>query len=331
MGTPVGVAMSQQDERTGRRWGVYREYKGPFEPEEDGRFRVPPKDREPDSYIVRDQFEGGGKTYRFKSAEAAERRAAELNRCDVQGPLDPAFKTRRNRLKRLEPHYRGWMYEGPPEARWPVRPARYLIQGHDDGWHGEARAELVETLEAVREHLEGDTGHEVYRVIDLDTGKGSAIRAQRVRGGRNLKPLSRRSTKGDRVNDLLRRIANVLTEMRCLAEGSAQRIDSEPVTTGKSGWVEPRAPTSTHDHHLRGLFHWLEQAEKAVEREKRREPTEDKPGALEWRILNEHIGRRLERVAEHEGVTVETVIKIRKLAKVRQRDGLPLKREPVDS
>lgn len=123
------------------------------------------------------------------------------------------------------------------------------------------------------------------------------------------------------MSDLFQRIANVLTEMRCLAEGSAQSFDSEPVSHGKAGWSEPRGHTSTHDQHLRGLFQWLEGAERAVEREKRREPTEDKPGALAWRVLNEHIGRRVELVAEREGVTVKTVTEIRHAAGLRGRDG----------
>ena len=129
------------------------------------------------------------------------------------------------------------------------------------------------------------------------------------------------------MNELLTRIAGVLTEMRCLAEGTAQSFDSEPVKHSKSGSSAPRGHTSTHDHHLSALLHWIEEAERAVEREKRREPTEDKPEALTWRVLNEHIGRRVEHVAEREGVTVKTVTEIRHAAGLRARDGQPAERK----
>jgi hypothetical protein len=165
---------AKQDEHTGHRWGVYGCYDGPFDSTQnnDGSYSVSlsTQGRKPTGYAVMDMFGKGGERYRFKSEKAAQRRADELNRLDWQGPLDPAFKARRNRLKRLSPDFGSWMYEGPAAARWPVRPQRYLIQGHDDGWHGEAWDQLKDTLDEVRETLESDIGHEVWRVVDLGTG-----------------------------------------------------------------------------------------------------------------------------------------------------------------
>lgn len=169
------------DEGTaGQRWVVYSEYgsdDGPGLPiaagqtvslDEEGMHIDDGPAIPPTSYMVGNCMSGEERG-RYKTEAGAERKAAELNRLDVQGPLDPEFAERRKRLKRLAPRF-GYLHSGPEEARWPVRPARYLIEGYDRGYHGEEWHELVDTKAEVKTMLAGWQGNEAMRVIDLDTG-----------------------------------------------------------------------------------------------------------------------------------------------------------------
>lgn len=124
------------------------------------------KDAQPDHWGVMNQGIPGKRYGPFKAEAGAKRKCDELNREMAQGPLDPAFLERRKRLKRFAPYFHGWAHEGPSEARWPVRPERYLIESCSDD--GDSCHELVDTLDQVRERLEDESAG---RVVDLDTGK----------------------------------------------------------------------------------------------------------------------------------------------------------------
>jgi hypothetical protein len=99
----------------------------------------------------------------------AEALAAEFNRYEFQGPLDPEFTDRRDRLKKLVPDFGSFYFEGPPEARWPVRPGRYLVRDGGVGWHPEDSDSLVDSLDDLKSAIAKDETS-VYSVIDLDSG-----------------------------------------------------------------------------------------------------------------------------------------------------------------
>jgi len=113
----------------------------------------------------------GGEEVHFghDEAEAAKLMADERNRFEAQGPLDPAFADRRNRLIELAPDFGGIYYEGPSAARWPVRPGRYLVRDGGVGWHPMEVDLLAEDLKALREILAKEE-RDIWQVIDLDTG-----------------------------------------------------------------------------------------------------------------------------------------------------------------
>ncbi len=126
-------------------------------------------DDEPSFYFVADyrdstkRREGDFATY-----EEAQAAADEANRFDAQGPLDPNFEQRRFRLKGLAPDF-GYLYEGPSEARWPIRPGKYLLDCMGHGWHPSSYWELADTVDDVKAQILDDE-QTVFRVIDLDTG-----------------------------------------------------------------------------------------------------------------------------------------------------------------
>lgn len=134
------------------------------------RYEKPVEFGEPDRFVVADSGNLSIERGRFSSSDDAKQKADELNRLEVQGPLDPAFAERRNRLKGLAPNFGSFYFEGPPAARWPVRPSRYLIRDGGVGWHAEESEELVETLADVEAAIAEDEAA-VYSVIDLDTGE----------------------------------------------------------------------------------------------------------------------------------------------------------------
>lgn len=124
---------------------------------------------EPACFIVADSENLSNERGRFDKPEEARQAADELNRLQAQGPLDPEFAERRNRLKELAPNFGSFYFEGPPEARWPVRPGRYLIRDGGVGWHAEESESLAETLADVEAAI-AEHESNVYEVIDLDTG-----------------------------------------------------------------------------------------------------------------------------------------------------------------
>jgi hypothetical protein len=124
---------------------------------------------EPACFIVADSKNLSNERGRFSDPGQAQAAAEELNRLEAQGPLDSEFIDRRNRLKKLAPNFRSFYYEGPPEARWPVEPGRYLIRDGGVGWHAEDSESLADTLADVEAAIAGDEAN-VYSVIDLDTG-----------------------------------------------------------------------------------------------------------------------------------------------------------------
>ena len=87
----------------------------------------------------------------------------------MQGPLDPAFTARRERLKAEAPDFGTWVYQGPREARWPVRPGKYLVVDYGVGFHAETTYMLADDLDAVRSLIAEDEAN-VGHVVDLDTG-----------------------------------------------------------------------------------------------------------------------------------------------------------------
>jgi hypothetical protein len=125
-----------------------------------------------ESYGVVDAFNWNIQCGKFKSEARAraQAKANELNRLDVQGPLDPAFAARRKRLKKLAPYYNSGAHSGPHEARWPVQPDRYLVMDGGVGWHAESCEYLVSDRAGLEENLKEDESN-IYRIVDLDTGK----------------------------------------------------------------------------------------------------------------------------------------------------------------
>lgn len=157
------------------RWTVYTSY-GPSagvpDPDRPGWRIFRCGESEPTGFTVRDAFGTSKESFDFSADErgTASAFAEEKNREEAQGPLDPAFLDRRNRLKEIAPDFGSFYYEGPPAARWPVRPGRYLVRDGGVGWHAEAFDELVETLSDVEAAIAADESS-VYSVIDLDTGE----------------------------------------------------------------------------------------------------------------------------------------------------------------
>lgn len=167
------------DHRWENRWAVYKGVLN-LKPDADGSVTIS-FDTPADYYLVSDLYgndRGKAEWYEVKlTGKNAERRAQnladEFNRYEWQGPLDPAFAERRKRLKRLAPDFNRY-HEGPSEARFPVRPARYLIHDYGVGWHPEDFYDLVDDLSQVEAAIAGDEAN-VGRVIDLDTGKEVAF------------------------------------------------------------------------------------------------------------------------------------------------------------
>jgi hypothetical protein len=122
-------------------------------------------------YTVSDSY--GNTDYEVHFGPTGEKRAralaGEFNRYEWQGPLDPEFTERRNRLKRLAPDFGSFYSEGPEQARFPVRPGKYLVRDMGVGWHAESHDELADTLADVEAAIAEDEAN-IWRVVDLDTG-----------------------------------------------------------------------------------------------------------------------------------------------------------------
>jgi hypothetical protein len=101
--------------------------------------------------------------------DEAQALADEFNRYEYQGPIDPAYAERYERLKQLWPDFGSFYFEGARSARWPVAPDRYLVRDGGVGWHPESFDRLAEDLDAVRSFIAEDESN-VYEVIDLDLG-----------------------------------------------------------------------------------------------------------------------------------------------------------------
>jgi hypothetical protein len=125
---------------------------------------------DPACYVVVNAKNLGEEGGRFDTPEKAIEAANEMNRAAVQGPLDPEFAARRNRLKELAPRFGPLFYDGPPEARWPVRPGKYLLHDYGVGWHADVSWELADDLETVRAAFSEPEAN-IGRIIDLDTGE----------------------------------------------------------------------------------------------------------------------------------------------------------------
>lgn len=159
------------------KWVVAIRYDEPFEmvsrfPAEalgltvDGK---PVETGEPTCFVVANAMKLSDERGRFDNPQRAQEEADELNRAAAQGPLDPEFAERRERLKALAPDFNRY-FEGPRGARWPVRPAKYLIHDWGVGWHPEDFYALAEDLAAVEAAIAGDEAN-VGKVVDLDTGE----------------------------------------------------------------------------------------------------------------------------------------------------------------
>lgn len=173
MSEPMTLDEAENDDLAGERWTVFSMHTKPVGvPQADGTVAYRWSSGDPaDWYGVAhrqnwDLRRGGD----FATEAEAVAYADELNRLDVQGPIPPEFAQRRNRLKTLAPYFGSWSYQGPPAARWPVEPGRYLVLDAGVGFHAESWEYLADDLAAVAEHLRGDETA-VYRVVDLDTGE----------------------------------------------------------------------------------------------------------------------------------------------------------------
>src|SRR5581483_10322518 len=164
---PTGTCYCQEFDNTRWSWVVWQALKPP--PGNTGCFST--AECEITGYTVR-QKNNPKEHGPYKTKSRAQQKADELNRLDVLGLIDPEYADRRKRLKRFAPGFNKYAYhDGEGDAHFPLRPERYLIDGFDDGWHGEEWHQLADTIAEVREALESDQGHEVMRVIDLDTGE----------------------------------------------------------------------------------------------------------------------------------------------------------------
>jgi hypothetical protein len=157
-------------EHIGERWGVTATY------EKDAVTRMADPDRSgwvihkpgptPSYFQVCDRFGDAPPHGPFSMRDQAAAHAAALNRVDVEATWDPAFKTRRERLRALGETFWVRYGEGPWEARWPEKPGRYAVESFSERY-SESFWETVESREDVEAEI---VGGDVSRVVDLDTG-----------------------------------------------------------------------------------------------------------------------------------------------------------------
>lgn len=172
---PETIEEAMNDDIAGRRWTVTARYDHPIttpDPDDPSRVRINFSEQTADSYSVCHCRNFSIHRGDFATQPEASAYADELNRLDVQGPIRAEFVERRKRLKELAPYYRSWAYtsqEGPPGARWPTDPDRFLIFDGGVGWHAESWEYLAADKAAIEEHLRGEEAN-VYRIVDLDTG-----------------------------------------------------------------------------------------------------------------------------------------------------------------
>lgn len=165
------------DHQWENRWGVgagYENFSEPVPcPDKPGWVTQAPLNgyENPDYYVVLDRFGNDRYEERFRgdgAKEKAEALAEEFNRFEWQGPLDPEYVERRERLMRLAPDFNRY-HEGPRWAAFPARPARYLVHDLGVGWHPEDYYQLVDNLDDVKEAI-AEAEANVGQVIDLDNG-----------------------------------------------------------------------------------------------------------------------------------------------------------------
>ena len=131
------------------------------------------------------------------------------------------------------------------------------------------------------------------------------------------------------MNDIQReriimRFRQVIRDAAYLSEARAMSWSpTGAISHGKAGSSAPTGEESTLDHFLRRHEDLVCDMEDWVARERKGSPVMDTPAMIEWRFKNEHVGKRVEYVAEAEDMSVERVREIRKSLKQRLTDGHP--------
>lgn len=165
-------------QREGTAWVIYESYgeekcrtASRPDPDDPGCSVISFGEVEPDEWIVASSFVGNLEKGRFKSRATAERKRDELNRFDVQGPLDSQFSERRKRFREYCAAHTETFWvnygSGPVEARWPVRPDRYAYTVWSDRYSG-SFAETAKTLDEVKQAILDEGACDV---VDLETGE----------------------------------------------------------------------------------------------------------------------------------------------------------------
>ena len=131
------------------------------------------------------------------------------------------------------------------------------------------------------------------------------------------------------MNDIQReriiiRFRQVMCDAAYLSEARAMSWSpTGAISHSKSGSSAPTGEESTLDRFIRRHESLMNEMENWIARERKGTPAMDTPAMVEWRFKNEHVGKRVEYVAEAENMTVERVREIRKHLKQRLTDGLP--------
>lgn len=123
-------------------------------------------------------------------------------------------------------------------------------------------------------------------------------------------------------NDLVNRVAQVLTDLKFLSEAKASKPAGDKLSGQHPGGDAPSGigHGSEADFHRRSITRAVENAEEAVRRAKQREAP--KPDLAFW-VLQEE-GRDSRDVAERHGTSVDRVRQIRENAKRDRTTGRPL-------
>lgn len=124
------------------------------------------------------------------------------------------------------------------------------------------------------------------------------------------------------------RVRAALCDLEMLAEGQAMAWDSEAIAHTKADGSAPQGRPGSIEIHIAALEEWCGRAESTVDRERKGSKPEVTPDELRYRILNDHVGRNAENVAEREGISERTVGDVRALAGLTRKYGKPREREP---
>lgn len=131
-----------------------------------------------------------------------------------------------------------------------------------------------------------------------------------------------------RREQVLIRVRTALLDLEMVAGGKAMTWDGEKITQGKPGSQILGSPDSKNpppaselEAMIVDLETWCSRAERHIDRG--RPKPETKPEELRYRVLNDYIGRRSEKVAEDENCTQKYVEDLRAAHGLTRRFGKP--------